>query len=117
MLKFLVDESCGKKVAQELQRRGFDVLYVGDVMRGAMDEAVIKRANDENRVLITNDKDFGELVFRVKMQSRGVILLRLGDDAPSTRIKYIRILLEKFLDKIENRFVVVSDDKVRIRKL
>jgi predicted nuclease of predicted toxin-antitoxin system len=115
--KFLVDESCGKKLSTELVKMGLDALYVGDLMRGAGDEDVIKRAYKEDRILVTNDKDFGGLVFRLKLKSKGVILLRLETDTPQTRIKYVRILLEDFLERLENSFVVVTDDKIRIRKL
>jgi predicted nuclease of predicted toxin-antitoxin system len=115
--KFLVDESSGKKLSSELVRMGFDALYVGDLMRGARDEDVIKSAYREDRILVTNDKDFGELVFRLKAKSKGVILLRLETDMPSTRIKYVRILLEDFLERLENSFIVVTEDKIRIRKL
>lgn len=117
MPKFLVDESAGKGVAGELKRLGFDAVYVGDIMRGAKDRDVLKRAYGENRVLITNDKDFGELVFKQKIKSKGVILLRLDDERTTIKKEYIGKLLDNFLNKIENRFVVVTEDSIRIRKL
>ncbi len=62
MLKFLVDECTGAKVSDALSEDGFSAEYVGRVMKGAKDERVLQKALEEDRILITNDKDFGEII-------------------------------------------------------
>lgn len=68
-------------------KAGMDANYVGDVVRGSPDGEVLKHAEEGGRILVTNDKDFGELVFRRGKPSSGVILLRLERDIPSVRTK------------------------------
>src|SRR3989344_6043370 len=115
MVRFLVDESSGKRISIFLKSKDFDVKFVGDEMHKADDLDILKSAENEKRVLITNDKDFGELIFRLKMPSSGVILLRLKKDIPINRIKYTINLIENFSDKLKNNFVVVKEGQVRIR--
>ncbi|MBI2045239.1 DUF5615 family PIN-like protein, partial [Candidatus Pacearchaeota archaeon] len=64
-VKFLVDESSGFKLYKFLLERGFNVKFVGEIMPSASDENVLYFAEKEKRILITNDKDFGELIFRL----------------------------------------------------
>lgn len=115
-LKFLVDESTGKILFDNLSSKGFDAKFVTSIMPSATDEAILNFAEKEKRILITNDKDFGELIFRLKRPYFGVILLRLKQDNPKNRKDYLFYLLENFADSLENRFIVVSENKVRIRK-
>jgi predicted nuclease of predicted toxin-antitoxin system len=65
-MRFLVDECTGPAVAQWLRLQNHDVISVYDEIRGADDKEVIQKASEQNWILITNDKDFGELVFREK---------------------------------------------------
>ena len=62
-MRFLVDESTGKRLHALLKEAGHDSIFVGDIMSGSHDEAVLAKAEREKRILITDDKDFGELVF------------------------------------------------------
>jgi predicted nuclease of predicted toxin-antitoxin system len=62
-MKFIADESCDFVVVRALQAAGHDVVAVARVMRGADDQAVIDYAGREERVLLTEDKDFGQLFF------------------------------------------------------
>jgi predicted nuclease of predicted toxin-antitoxin system len=79
-MRFLVDECTGPAVALWLRQQDHDVISVYDEIRGADDRKVIEKAYEQNRILITNDKDFGELIFREKKPHKGVILLRLEDE-------------------------------------
>jgi len=117
MLRFLVDNSSGKKLADVLKNNNYDVSYAGDFSSGAKDEEILERAEKENRILITNDKDFGELVFRYRKPSSGVIFLRLKIDFPEYRIRTILTLIKKLGTKLKKKFVVASEDKIRIKKL
>ena len=116
MLKFLVDNSSGKGLANALGEK-YDVTYAGDNIPSAEDEEILEMAERENRILITNDKDFGELVFRYGKPSSGVILLRLKIDFPVNRIKVLFTLIKKLGTKLNKNFIVVSEDKFRMKKL
>ena len=96
MNKFLVDENSGRKLYQALLENNYDVKLVTNIMPRALDTQVLSYAENENRILITNDKDFGSLIFRLKMPSSGVILLRLRENIPLNRIKYILHVFEEF---------------------
>lgn len=63
-MKFIVDECTSPSVARYLISLGFDVYSLSDTSPGWKDEQVLQKANEESRILITNDKDFGELIFR-----------------------------------------------------
>jgi predicted nuclease of predicted toxin-antitoxin system len=117
LVKFLVDESTGKKLCESLVESGYDAIYVGDVIPGSSDEDVLKLAESEERILITNDKDFGELVYRLNKPSSGVILLRLKKDTPKTRIEYVFSLLDNMVESLKGKFVVLTEMGYRIRKI
>lgn len=88
-MKFLIDECTGPAVVKWLRGLNYDVFSVYDEARGLDDESIIEKANQEDYVLITNDKDFGELVFRMKKPHKGIILLRLDDERPENKIKVL----------------------------
>ena len=113
-MRFLVDECTGPAVAQWLRQQNHDVISVFDEIRGADDKEVIQKANEQNRILITNDKDFGELVFREKKPHKGVILLRLEDERTAKKIAVLKNLLEKYENSLSGHFIVVTETTVRI---
>ncbi|MBI2672236.1 DUF5615 family PIN-like protein [Candidatus Woesearchaeota archaeon] len=117
MPKFLIDESCGKKLYLFLKENKIDALFAGDLFRGAKDKDVLNFAEKEDRILITNDKDFGELIFRLKKPATGVIFLRLKNDFPESRQKYTLDIIKKFHKILKYYFIVITEDKIRIRKL
>jgi len=67
----------------------------------------------EDRILITNDKDFGEMIFRERLKHRGVIFLRLSDERSANKIEILKHLLENYSEKLPNQFVTVTETKVR----
>ena len=81
-MKFLADESCDFAVVRTLRDAGYEVLAVADVSPSASDDAVIALAAQENRILFTEDKDFGQLVFAEQQNSGGVILVRFPATGP-----------------------------------
>ncbi len=116
-MRFLVDESAGKKLFKFLMSKGFDVKFVGDMIPSAPDKDVLALAEKEERILIANDKDFGELIFRLNMPSSGVILMRLKIDNPKNRQSCISTLLENFSNMLQYNFIVVTETQTRIRKI
>lgn len=114
-MKFLVDESAGIEVSRKLKQMSFDTISVIQSMKGADDEDIIRRAVDENRVIITNDKDFGWLASLYKPP--GVVLLRLKDERTENKVKMVSHIIKKYRDTIPGSILVASEKKVRIRRL
>ena len=115
-MKFLVDECTGPAVAGWLRDDGHEVFSVYEDARGVEDDIILQKAFEENWVLITNDKDFGDKVFRNGRLHKGVILLRLEDERATSKIKVLSRLLEKYIDRLPNAFVVVTQKQVRFAK-
>ena len=113
-MRFIVDECTGHEVAEWLKKQNHDVFSVYDESRGLDDESIIKKANLENYILITNDKDFGEYVFRLNEEHHGVILLRLQDERSKNKIFILQRLLKFHSGKLINNFTVVTEQTIRI---
>jgi predicted nuclease of predicted toxin-antitoxin system len=114
-MRFLVDECTGPAVARWL-RQEHEVFSVYDQSRGADDDFVLSKAFSEGWILITNDKDFGEKVYRERCPHRGVIFLRLEDERSSNKIDALRRLLESYAGQLEDHFVVVTEKYVRFAR-
>ena len=112
-MRFLVDENLGKRFADLLNRSGYDAVFVGDAMRGFPDEEILTIANTEKRVLITDDKDFGELVFRFNKITSGVVLFRTLTNNSEEKLG----LVKNILRYAEGSFIVVSEGGIRVRKI
>ncbi len=115
-MRFLVDECTGPAVAEWLRGQGYEVFSVYDEARGLDDEAIIQKALAENWILITNDKDFGEKIYREGCPHRGVILLRLEDQRSAVKIKVLQRLLQDYADRLSDQFIVVTETKVRFAR-
>jgi predicted nuclease of predicted toxin-antitoxin system len=114
-MKFMVDESAGTAVAEYLRGAGHDVFPVAEGMPQADDQHVLAHAMNERRILITNDKDFGELVFRSGHGHHGVLLLRLRDESPANRVRVVKAVLEQWADRLVGCFTVAREGGIRIR--
>ena len=79
-MRWLVDECVSARLVAWLRESGYDVVYVLEVAPGADDNEVIARANRDGRILLTDDKDFGELVIRQKHEVPALVLMRIGSD-------------------------------------
>lgn len=112
-MRFLVDECTGPVAAGWLRAEGHDVFSVYEQARGADDETILAQAYGEQRVLITNDKDFGERVFRERRPHRGVIFLRLENERAMVKIQVLQQLIERYGEQLADRFVVVTETQVR----
>jgi len=115
-MKFLVDESVEYRVIIFLRNLGYDTRSVVDSSYGLEDKTIVSLAYKENRILITNDKDFGELIYRLHLPHKGIILFRLSKETYQLKEKKLNYILKKFKDKLQNSFTVISDNKIRFRK-
>ena len=115
-LQFLVDVGVGKLVEQFLVNNGHDVVPVRDLNPRMPDEEIIEIACNEKRIIITMDKDFGELVYHSLKPHAGVILLRLDDADGIEKTKVVSNILKAYSSQLLNSFCVFQNNKFRIRK-
>jgi predicted nuclease of predicted toxin-antitoxin system len=113
-MRFLVDESAGPALARWLRETGHEAVSVFDDLRGATDATILDKAAEEDRILVTTDKDFGEMALRQRRAHKGIILLRLRDQRSVALIEAMTRLLAAHSAKLADRFVVVTEDRVRI---
>ena len=113
-MRFIVDECTGPGVANWLKNRKHDVVSIYEESPGLEDDRILQKAVMEERIIITNDKDFGEMVFRENKSHCGIILLRLKDDRTSNKIKTLEVIIDKYSDQLLNNFVVISETTIRI---
>lgn len=113
-MKLLVDESSGAALARHLRTSHHDVVFVGDETPGLPDAQVLERAHTEGRILVTNDRDFGFLVFRQRRPHAGVLFLRLADDRSAMRIRVVDLVLEQHGTLLPSAFVGATERHVRI---
>ncbi len=112
-MRFLVDECTGTGVAAWLRQQQYEVFSVYEQARGSNDDTLIQKAFSENWVLITNDKDFGEMVYRERRPHRGIVFLRLTDERTGNKIAVLQALLDNHAERLPDNFVVVTEDRVR----
>ena len=115
-MRFLVDECTGPAVARWLREQQHDIFSVYEQARGMDDDEIVRKAFAENRILITNDKDFGEKAYRERWPHKGIILLRLDDERAEVKIEAIRQLLRSYADRLADQFVVVTETRVRFAR-
>jgi len=115
--KFLVDVGVGKEVELFLKGQGYDTKNVRTIDPQMPDEEIIRLSSKENRMIITMDKDFGELVYHYGKDHCGVLLLRLEDATGSEKQEVVANILAKHSTDIVNRYCVFQNGRLRIRKI
>ncbi len=115
-MHFLADESVDRQIVESLRSAGHDVLYVAEMEPGINDLRVLEQANARSAILITADKDFGELVFRMRQVSAGIVLLRLAGLAPDAKALLLTGVLREHGVELAGAFTVVWPGAVRIRR-
>jgi predicted nuclease of predicted toxin-antitoxin system len=111
--KFLADANVERGIVELLRSMGFEVKWVADLGRSIEDEQVLRLAEEEARILITNDKDFGDFVFRQRREVCGLILFRVKGQDTSVKVELMKKLLEENKDKLKGRLIVVTRDRFR----
>ena len=113
---FVADENIEFYVVSALRKIGYEVEYIAEMAAGATDSNILQNAYLENKVLLTHDKDFGDLVFRDKMSHSGIVLVRLKDTMPITeKIKIVCNAFQQHMKQFQNAFSVIDENFVRIR--
>ncbi|MFN2291746.1 MAG: DUF5615 family PIN-like protein [Anaerolineae bacterium] len=113
-LQFLADESCDFSGVRALRARGYDVLAVSEVATRSDDRELINQAYRERRILLTEDKGFGWLVYASHAGSSGVILIRFPGNARQTLVRAVTQLIGDQGERLLRAFVVVQPGHTRI---
>lgn len=114
-MMFLADEGIDRSIVDGIRSSGFDVFYIIEEARAWDDETILQIAAKERRILITKDKDFGELVFRLNKGHAGVILLRLEGFTTQERAAMVCPLMLRHKEQLLNSFTVIQKGVIRIR--
>jgi predicted nuclease of predicted toxin-antitoxin system len=114
-MNFLADEAVDLPVVERLRGDGHEVLYVAEMNPGISDEKVLAIANDKNALLLTADRDFGELVYRLRRISAGVLLMRLAGLSSARKAELVSSVVHDHGEKLIHTFTVVTPGMVRVR--
>jgi predicted nuclease of predicted toxin-antitoxin system len=116
-MKFLANENFPLAGISLFREAGYDVAAVIEETPGAKDDEILARANREKRIIVTFDRDYGELIYKLKMPApAGVIYLRFHPSTPTEPAECILALLSKSI-QFEKKFTVVERDGLRKRPL
>lgn len=114
MAKFLANENMPADAVVAAKPAGIDLVWVRDTMRGATDDDVLAFAVAEDRVLVTFDKDFGEMVFGLgSAASPGIVLLRPRLRSPTFVAQFTVTVLTQAIDWAGN-FCVAQEGRLRV---
>jgi predicted nuclease of predicted toxin-antitoxin system len=114
-LRLLIDHNVGRGIARALSRAGYDTLFVGDVDPDLSDAAILHWAVQEQRLVITQDHDFGALVFHSGQPHAGVLLVRMPASSRDERLRVVLWILEQHGAALAGRFSVFESGRLRIR--
>lgn len=114
-MNFLADEGIDRQIVEHLREEGHVIKYVAEMETGISDNAVFELANKEGLVLLTADKDFGELVFRLQQVSKGVVLIRLAGLYPAKKAEIVVSIINRHAQELVEAFSVITPAGIRIR--
>lgn len=116
-MRILANENFPGEAIEALRERGHDIVWIRTDAPGSKDRAILQQAQIEKRIIVTFDKDFGELAFHSRLPaSCGIILFRISAPSPASVIHKIVENLESRSDWHGN-FAVINDNQIRIRLL
>lgn len=116
-MNFTADENVDHQIVGYLRKNGHEVLSIAEINPSISDDIVLSKASERNSLLITSDKDFGELIFRQKHLTTGVVLIRLAGLSSSKKAELILSAVKDHNDEMKNLFTVISPGHVRIRSM
>ncbi len=116
-MRLLADENVSRPLIERLVAAGFDVAWVGTANSGASDEQVMEIALRESRILITEDRDFGEMIVRKRIEAPGVVLLELDRLSVTAEAEFAVRVIAKNAERLAGAFVVIEPGRIRIRPL
>jgi predicted nuclease of predicted toxin-antitoxin system len=115
-MKLIADEGVDQPIVASLRVAKFDVTYYAELAPGSDDASILEHAQQAHTLLLTCDKDFGELVFRNRLITAGVVLIRLEGLSADKKARLVTEAVRLHSDQMLNSFSVVSPGMVRIRR-
>jgi predicted nuclease of predicted toxin-antitoxin system len=112
----MADEGVDRQIVALLRQEGHEVLYVAELDPGIDDILVLERASRSGMLLITADKDFGELIFRQNRAPGGVALIRLSGLPPDRKAQIVSAFLKGHGEEMAEAFSVISPGHLRVRR-
>jgi len=116
-MKFLADENVARRIVRWLRDHGKDVLFAAEEKAGEIDPEWLRIANIDKRILLTSDKDFGDLVFRDGLNAHGIVLVRLEKLSMAARLKRLEQAWSVVQANPEGCFIVITPRRVRVRPI
>ncbi len=116
-MDFLVDESVDWPIARWLREQGHDVLAIVEQDPGLDDDSVLKLAWSQRRIVVTNDKGFGELVWHRQRPVVGMLLIRVATEFPAERLRHVAAAWPSIAHLLTDHLVILTDRRVRVRPL
>lgn len=116
-MNFFADEGVDGQIVARLREDGHDVLYAAEDFSGVGDEEILRLSNENERILITRDKDFGELAYRDKSIHSGIILSRLYELPSEKKAVIVSNVIQQFKEQLIGSFTVIQPGRVRIKKM
>jgi predicted nuclease of predicted toxin-antitoxin system len=116
-VNLLADECCDALLVAGVRADGHDVVYMKEVAPGTDDDTVLRMAAGQQRILLTEDKDFGEMVVRLKLPAYGLVLFRTNPADSPAKLARLRHLLQHHGHRLPGSFTVLDRKKVRFRPL
>ncbi len=115
-MNFLADESIDREIDERLRQDGYRVWYVAEMEPGISDDIVLASAHQEAALLLTADRDFGEMVFRQRLHTHGIVLIRLAGLSPSRKAEIVASAINQHATELSHAFAVIAPGVFRIRR-
>lgn len=115
-MRFLADESCDFAVVRALREAGHDVTAIAEINPGVDDEVVIALANSESRVLLTEDKDFGQLAYAGEQGAGGIVLIRYPSASRNLLGQAVVNMVGELGDRLIGAFVAIEPGRARVSR-
>ena len=116
-MRWLADECVAAPLVAFLRSGGHDVVYIAEAAAGFGDAEVIALALREKRLLLTEDKDFGDLVFRRERTVPGVVFIRVGSERPAIKAVRLKAAIERYGEQLFGRYTVIEEGRFRSRRM
>ena len=116
-MRWLADECIPASLVDFLRHTGHDVLYVAELAAGADDVRIVEQAAREDRLLLTEDKDFGDLIFRRGRIAPGIVLIRIASENPQLVEERLAAAIGQYGERLFGQYIVIEEGRFRSRPL
>ena len=114
-MRFLADEGVDAAIVSAIRSDGHAVRWMAEELEGSTDDVVLDTAVTDARILITEEKDFGELVFRQRLHHHGIVLVRVDGIANDRKGRIVAQAVSEYQAHLAGAFTVIQHATIRIR--